>query len=155
ILTNSLLTLIAFSAVLWSITPTLFGAAVGYAFFGTGLTVLLGRRLVCLDVQQFKKEADLRYDLIQVRTHAEPIAFLQCEREEEDRLRRRLSDVVENMKGIIGLSRNIGFFTVGYDYLIQVIPLLIVAPLYIAGQVEFGMMVQSQIAFMHVMGAFS
>lgn len=155
ILTNSILTLVAFSAVLWSITPMLFGAAVGYALLGTGMTVLLGRRLVGLDVAQFRKEADLRYDLIQVRTQSEPIALLQGEADEARRLERRLGDVVQNMKGIIGLSRNIGFFTTGYDYLIQLLPLLIVAPLYMAGSVEFGMMLQAQIAFMHVMGAFS
>lgn len=155
ILTNSTITLLSFSGVLWSITPWLFLAASLYATFGSAMTVFLGRRLVKLDVRQYKKEADLRYDLIQVRTHAESIALLGGEREEGSRLGGKLASVVENMKGIIGLSRNINFFTTGFDYLIQLIPLLIVAPLYIRGDVEFGMLAQAQIAFMHVMGAFS
>ncbi len=155
IVTNSTITLLSFCGILWSITPWLLLAAVGYALFGSVMTVLLGKRMVKLDVHQFKKEADLRYDLIQVRTHAESIALLGGEPEETGRLRRGLDAAVENLKGIIGLSRNIGFFTTGYDYLIQIIPLLIVAPLYIRGDVEFGMLAQGQMAFFLVMGAFS
>lgn len=155
IITNSTITLISFCGILWSITPWLLLAAVGYAVFGSVMTVLLGKRMVKLDVHQYRKEADLRYDLIQVRTHAESIALLGGEAEESSRLRRGLDAVVENLKGIIGLSRNIGFFTTGYDYLIQLIPLVVVAPLYIRGDVEFGMLAQGQMAFFLVMGAFS
>jgi putative ATP-binding cassette transporter len=153
--TNATITLISYSAVLWSITPWLFAAAVGYTLFGSTMTVLLGRRLMRLDVLQFKKEADLRYDLIQVRTHAEPVALLSGEPEEGLRLGRRLGAAVENMKAVIGLSRNIGFFTVGFDYLIPVIPLFVVAPLYVRGEAPFGIMAQAQLAFLNVMGAFS
>jgi putative ATP-binding cassette transporter len=155
ILTNSVITLLSFSGVLWSITPWLVLAAVLYTVLGSLATVLLGRRLVKFDVQQFRKEADLRYDLIQVRNHAEQVALLGGEPEEKSRLLRRLDRVVANMKDIIGLSRNISFFTTGYDYFSQLIPLLIVAPMYIRGEVEFGMLVQAQVAFLFVMGAFS
>ena len=65
----------------------LFLAAVVYAASGSLMTVLLGKRLIRLDVLQFKKEADLRYDLIQVRTRAEPIALLGGERDEGARVR--------------------------------------------------------------------
>lgn len=155
IFTNSTIALISFSGVLWSITPWLFLAAVGYAAFGSGMTVLLGRRLVKLDVQQYRKEADLRYDVIQVRNQAETIARNGAEQDERNGLMARLAAVIANMKGIIGLSRNISFFTTGYDYLILLLPLLIVAPLFIRGEVEFGAITQAQMAFGHVMGAFS
>jgi putative ATP-binding cassette transporter len=155
ILTNSTITLISFSGILWSITPWLVVAAVGYTLFGSVMTVLLGKRMVKYDVHQYRKEADLRYDLIQVRSHAEQVALLGGEREESERLERRLGSVVGNMKQIIGLNRNIGFFTTGFEYLTQLIPLMIVAPLVISGRVEFGMMAQAQIAFLLVMGAFS
>ncbi|HEX5270744.1 MAG TPA: SbmA/BacA-like family transporter, partial [Gemmataceae bacterium] len=155
ILTNSVITLVSFAGVLWSITPWLLLAAVLYTAFGSAMTVLLGKRLVKYDVRQFRNEADLRYDLIQVRDHAEQVAFLGGEPEEGLRMLRRLGVVVANMKRIIGLSRNISFFTTGFDYLSQLIPLLIVAPLYIHDRVEFGMMAQAQVAFLFVMGAFS
>jgi putative ATP-binding cassette transporter len=155
IVINSTISLISFAGILWSITPWLFLAAVLYAVFGSLMTVFLGRRLVKFDVLQFKKEADLRYDLMQVRTHAEPVALHGGEAEEKGRLSGRLAAVVENMKAIIGLSRNIAFFTIGFDYLTQLIPLLVVAPLYIRGQAEFGMVTQAVVAFGFVINAFS
>jgi putative ATP-binding cassette transporter len=155
ILTNSIITLVLFAGILWAITPWLLLAAVLYAAFGSITTVFLGRRLVKLDVHQYRKEADLRYDLIQVRTQAESIALLRGEQEEKARLGYRLGSVVDNMKAIIGLSRNIGFFTVGYEYLTQLIPLVVVAPLVISGAREVGILWQAQNAFLLVMGAFS
>src|SRR5262249_29405097 len=67
----------------------------------------------------------------------------------------RLNDVVANSKRIITVSRNLGFFTNGYNYLTQLIPLLIVGPMYIRGQVEFGVVTQSAMAFSAFLGAFS
>jgi putative ATP-binding cassette transporter len=155
IIVSSVITLVSFCGVLWSITPWLLLAAVLYTLFGSVTTVLLGKRLVKLDVHQYRKEADLRYDLIQVRTHSEQVALMGGEPEEQGRLRQRLEAVVANMKGIIGLSRNINFFAMGYDNLSQLVPLLVTAPLYIQGRIEFGMVAQAQLAFPFVMGAFS
>ena len=54
------------------------------------------------------------------------------------------------------LNRNLGFFTTGYNYLIQIIPALIVAPMFIIGGVsEFGVITQSTMAFATLLGAFS
>jgi ABC-type uncharacterized transport system fused permease/ATPase subunit len=39
--------------------------------------------------------------------------------------------------------------------LIQIIPILIVAPLFIRGKAEFGVITQSSMAFAHIVGAFS
>lgn len=155
IFTNSTIALISFAGVLWSITPWLFLAAILYAAFGSGMTILLGRRLVKFDVHQYRNEANLRHDLIQVRTHAERLARNGTEAETRAGLLGRLVAVVQNQKAIIALSRNISFLTTWYDYLIQLLPLLIVAPLFIRGDVEFGAVTQAQMAFAHVMGAFS
>jgi putative ATP-binding cassette transporter len=59
------------------------------------------------------------------------------------------------MKAMIALNGNVGFFTVGYNYLIQLIPALVVAPLYIRGEIEFGKVTQAAMAFAFVMNAFS
>jgi ABC-type uncharacterized transport system fused permease/ATPase subunit len=53
------------------------------------------------------------------------------------------------------VNRNLGFFTTGYDYMIQLLPILIVAPLFVRGQVEFGLISQSAMAFSHLISAFS
>jgi putative ATP-binding cassette transporter len=56
---------------------------------------------------------------------------------------------------VIRVNRNLGFFTVGYKYLPQIIPALIVARLYIEGAVEFGVVTQGAMAFSQVQGAFA
>jgi vitamin B12/bleomycin/antimicrobial peptide transport system ATP-binding/permease protein len=152
---NGTLTVIAFAGVLWSISRTLFLVGIAYAAMGSLLTVLLGRRLVDLNYQQADREADFRATLIHVRENAEPIALLHREHEIEARLLDRLVALVRNMKRIIGVNRNLGFFTTGYNYLIQIIPALIVAPLFMRSEAEFGVITQSAMAFSHLLGAFS
>ena len=71
------------------------------------------------------------------------------------RLLRGLDDLAANFRRTISVNRNLGFFTTGYNYLIQIIPALIVAPLFIRGKVEFGVVTQSAMAFSQVLGAFS
>jgi putative ATP-binding cassette transporter len=56
---------------------------------------------------------------------------------------------------IIAVNRNVGFFTTGYNWMIQIIPVLIMAPAYIAGQIEFGVVTQSAGAFATAVAAFS
>jgi putative ATP-binding cassette transporter len=155
LLVQGALTLLAFSGVLWSITPWLFLIALGYAAAGSLGTILLGRRLVSLNNQQLQKEADFRYALGRVREHAEAIAQVAGEEEQKGRLGQRLARVVENFRTIIGVSRNLAFFTTGYNYLPQIIPAAVVAHLYIQGKVEFGAVTQAAMAFAQVQGAFS
>jgi putative ATP-binding cassette transporter len=152
---NGTLTVIAFAGVLWSISRTLFLVGLAYAAMGSLLTVLLGRRLVALNYQQADREGDFRATLIHVRENAEPIALLEREHQLERRLLDRLAALVLNMKRIIGVNRNLGFFTTGYNYLIQIIPALIVAPLFMRREAEFGVITQSAMAFSHLLGAFS
>src|SRR3989454_9686493 len=60
LLSNSAVTVVAFSGVLWSISRPLFAVAVLYAAGGSVLTVLFGRPLVWLNYNQLDKEADFR-----------------------------------------------------------------------------------------------
>lgn len=62
--------------------------------------------------------------------------------------------MVENFRSIIRVTRNVGFFTREYNYLIQIIPALVVAPLYFHGH-PFGIIAQAAMAFGQVVGAFS
>ena len=153
LLINGLLTMIAFVGVLWSITPWLVATALGYAALGSLGTVLLGRRLVGLDNQQLRKEADFRYALVQVRDRAEAGAPVQDGH--HGKLNERLAAVVANFRGIITINLRLGLFTGGYNYLTQIIPAAVVAPLYIRGEVEFGTVTQAAMAFSQVLGAFS
>ena len=152
---NGTFTIVAFAGVLWTISRLLFAVAVGYAALGSLLTILLGRPLVGLNYRQFDCEANFRTALNRVHEHAESVALLRWEGVVTARLRRRFDDLVDNYRRITSINRNLGFFTTGYNYLIQIIPALIVAPLYIRGEVEFGVVTQSAMAFAQLMGAFS
>jgi vitamin B12/bleomycin/antimicrobial peptide transport system ATP-binding/permease protein len=152
---NATFTVVAFSGVLWTISRVLFGVAVGYAILGSLLTILLGRPLIGLNYRQLDREANLRSALNHVNEHAESVALLHAEDQLTVRLRRRLDDLVDNYRRITSVNRNLGFFTTGYSYMIQIIPALIVAPLYIRGEVEFGVVTQSAMAFAQLVGAFS
>jgi ABC-type uncharacterized transport system fused permease/ATPase subunit len=52
-------------------------------------------------------------------------------------------------------SRNLEFFTNGYQYLIQILPAAVVAPMFFAGKIEFGVINQSVSAFNHILSDFS
>ena len=155
IFTNGVLAVLSFSGVLWAISPLLFGVAVGYATLGTLATVYLGRPLIGLNYRQSDQEANFRADLIHVRENAESVALSRREGPLTTRLLRRIDGLADNMRRIIAVNRNLGFFTTGYNYLIQIIPTLIVAPLFIRGEVEFGVVTQSSMAFAQLLGAFS
>jgi putative ATP-binding cassette transporter len=154
-LLNGGFTIVAFSGVLWSISPLLLVAAIAYAALGSLLAVLWGRPLVGLNVAQFDLEADFRAELIHVRENADQLAVARREDRLRDRLRRRLDDLVANYRRIIKVNRKLGFFTTGFGYLIPIIPVLIVAPLFFRGRVEFGVVTQSAMAFAQLVGAFS
>ncbi len=151
-LTNSVLTTAAFAGILWSITPILLGTAVLYAAIGSLLTIGLGRDLVRLNHLQLKKEADMRYALIHAREHSRSH---EVPPSESRRVYAQLRRVVHNTRAIITVSRNVGFFTSGYNYLVPVLPMMLVAPRYFSGQIEFGVVTQSAMAFAQVLGAFS
>jgi vitamin B12/bleomycin/antimicrobial peptide transport system ATP-binding/permease protein len=153
-ITNSALTTIAFAGVLWSISRVLLLTAILYAAVGSVFTVLLGYPLVALNSLQLKKEADLRYGLIHVREHGLPLGE-RDEPQEARRIQARLRRVVRNSRAMIGVTRNVGFFTSGYNYLVPILPLLIVAPLYLRGKIELGVVTQSAMAFAQLLGAFS
>jgi putative ATP-binding cassette transporter len=155
ILLNTTFTILAFSGVMWSISPLLFGVAVAYAALGSGLTFVFGRPLLWLNYDQSDREASLRSELVHLRENAESVAFLRREGRLGERILGRVDALIANMKRIIAVNRNLGFFTTGYNYLIQLIPILIVAPLFMRGQAEFGVISQSSMAFSHLIGAFS
>src|SRR5437667_12560680 len=155
LVSNAVVTVMAFSGVLWSISRVLFTVAVLYAACGSALIVLFGRPLVWLNYNQLDKEADFRANLVHVQANAESIALLRGEGRISGRLRRRLDDLTANMRRIIAVNRNLAFFTNGYNYLIQIIPALVVAPLFIRGEFEFGVITQSAMAFSALLGALS
>jgi len=155
IVVNSVMTLIGFLGVLWSISGLLVGVAMGYAVAGTFACFIIARRLVGLHYDRYQKEADFRYGLVRVRDNAESIAFYRGEKREHLDLVNRLMAVVGNMRSIILWNRNLGFFRNSYNSLALVVPILIVAPMFMSGKMQFGVVTQTLGAFAQVLGAVS
>jgi putative ATP-binding cassette transporter len=152
---NSGITLIAFIGVLWAISSTLVFTMILYAIVGTLVSILIGRKLVNLHFNQYKKEANFRYGLVRVRNNAESIAFYRGEKREHLDLFNRLTDAVANMRLVILRNRHLAFFTTGYNYIALILPVVIVAPMYMKGKVEFGVVTQAAGAFAQVLAAVS
>jgi putative ATP-binding cassette transporter len=70
-------------------------------------------------------------------------------------LLKSFAEVLTNTMSIIGWNRNLGFFTTSYNYIAMILPLLIVGPMYMRGNVEFGVVTQSESAFAQVLMALS
>ena len=149
---NSVIDLVSFSGILWSIYPPLFGALLVYALGGTGASIIIGKNLVGLNFAQEKREADYRYGLVRVRENAESVAFYGGERSEQRLLSERFGALVGNYQELLVATRNLDFFTSGYRYIIQLLPAAVVAPLYFNNEIEFGVINQSFSAFSHILG---
>jgi putative ATP-binding cassette transporter len=154
-LLNSCFTVLAFSGVLWAINPLLFIVAVGYAAIGSFAILSFGRPLIKLNHDQLDYEAGFRSALIQVRESAESIKLARWENWQAGILLNRLDRLAANFRRIISINRNVGFFSTGYNWLIQIIPALIIAPAFINGEIEFGVVTQSSTAFAALVAAFS
>ncbi len=147
--------LIAMSGVLWSISGMLMGILILYALIGTGVTLLFGKKLVFLNFQQLRREADFRYGMVHIRNNAESIAFYEGESQEGNQVRHRFSGVVDNYNRLIAWQRNLTFFTSGWDAVIKILPTFVLAQFFFAGKIEFGVISQGEMAFFQVWSAVS
>jgi ABC-type uncharacterized transport system fused permease/ATPase subunit len=148
--------LLSFSAILYQIFPGLFVAIIAYAGAGSVITANLGKDLVGKNYLRLEREADFRFSLIRTRENAESIAFYDADATlEQKTLLQYLQKVLENQLDIILIQRNLEVFTTAYRYVPQVLPSLIVAPLYFQHKIELGAISQSYGAFNHVLGDFS
>ena len=83
------------------------------------------------------------------------IMLARRERRQTALLLDRFRELVANFRQIIAIHRNVAFFTTGYNWLIQIIPVLVVAPAFMRGDIDFGAITQSAMAFTTLVAAFS
>lgn len=152
---GGIMTYFSFMPILKQVDPTgsLPWIAVGWSVIFTLVALFVGRRLVGLNFNQARYEADFRYGLVHVRNNTEAIAFYQGEEREISQLRRRFNDVLKNWNDLLGWTRNLGFVQTGSDYFTVAIPFLVLGPLYFAGKVEMGTISQASQAFGQVLSA--
>ena len=152
---DSILTLISFTAVLYSISRVLTVGLLIYAAFGTAVAVIAGQRLIKINYNQLRLEANFRYGMVHVRDNAESIAFYRGEGLERQQVTERLIAAIKNFDLLIIWQSIIDLFQYGYNYFTRIVPYLIVAPLYFAGETDFGTIGQAYLAFSQVLGALS
>jgi|SRR5919199_1439719 putative ATP-binding cassette transporter len=155
IILGSIVDVISFTGILWSISKELSLFLIVYAILGTVATLIFGQRLVPLNFNQLKKEANFRYGLVHIRDNAESIAFYRGEEQESTQIKERFVEVFRNFNLLIGWQRNVDYFTTGYGYAVVIIPALFLAPAYFADKIQFGDITQAGFAFSQVLGAFS
>jgi putative ATP-binding cassette transporter len=158
--------LVSFSIILWTISAAftlpgtdivipglLFWVALIYAGLGTLVTHWIGHRLVPLNFQQQRYEADFRFSLARLREYAEQVALLEGEKAERQLVMGRFGWVIGNFWQIVNLRKRLMAFTASYGQISPIIPYVIVAPFYFAGKVQLGTMSQTAGAFSNVEGA--
>ncbi|MFM1812035.1 MAG: hypothetical protein RLZZ336_973 [Cyanobacteriota bacterium] len=148
---SALLTFVSFIIVLWSINGQLALLLLAYSAGGTALIVFASRKLVSLNYQQLKLEADFRYGLVHIRDNAESIAFYRGEQQEAKEATRRLGGAIRNYDRLIIWEALISVIQRSYDYFSRFLPWLVIAPVYFAKEVDFGVFGQAGIAFSQVL----
>ncbi|MER3434416.1 MAG: ABC transporter ATP-binding protein [Leptolyngbya sp. ERB_1_1] len=151
VLVESILSVIAFSGVLWGISKPLVIFLVLYALIGTVVTtVIFGKPLVRLNFEQLKREADFRFSLVRIRENAEAIAFYRGEDQESNQVKARFLEVFENVKRLLIWELNLNVLTNAYEFIPFILPALVVAPAIFAGEIEVGKVTEAQGAFVRV-----
>lgn len=169
---EGVLTLYLFGGILWKVEADivyevpvfghtvvvqhlLLGALLVYSLVGTNLAVLVGRRLIALNIEQKKLGAFFRVGLVFFQKYAEPIAAYRGEQREYKKLWQRYIDTLKNNYAIASWQRNLGFFTGAYGQMAEWLPFVALAPFYFFGSLNFGSISQSRGACREILGALS
>ena len=153
---GSVIQLVAFSAVLWSISHVLVAFLAVYALAGTFIALFVfGAPLIRLNFWQLRREADFRFGLMRVRENAESIAFYRGEAQERAQIDQRFDAVFGNFARLIKAQRSLNLFQRGFYQFTLVVPNVILAGAVLSGGLEVGRAVQAAGAFAAVLGAVS
>jgi putative ATP-binding cassette transporter len=148
IVVGSIIQIIAFGGVLWSISPNLIYFLIGYSAFSSWFTAaIFGKPLIGLNFLQLQREADFRFGLVRIREHAEPIAFYEGEVQEISLLQRLFSFVFATQQNVLRWKFKLNLFQFTHSFLTAVIPTIIIANDVLCGRLEVGLAVQAAGAF--------
>ncbi len=164
----SLLTLLLFIDILWTVSGTIevpgtevqvpgymVPLAFVYAGLGAGLGWLFGRTLVRSSDALQSSEASFRYGLSRVREHAEAIALVHGEAGERAESGGRFRQLARDWDRVSWAYLGLVSFSTAYGALLPIFPILIAAPQYIAGAMSLGALMQAAQAFQRVTSALS
>lgn len=143
-----ILEIIAFLVILWQISISVGIILIIYTIIGNLIALYLSKELNKITEEELELEANYSYAVTHIRNHAESIAFFRGEKEELNRIKNKFRLILKNTLQKINWERNKEFFERAYEAMIQIFPYLIVAPLYIQGEIDFGKV--SQASFLSI-----
>ena len=150
---DAILTFLLNILILWSISTQLTLALFFYAFISSTILIISGRKLVTLNFNQLRYEADFRYGLVHVRDNAESIAFYRGEQQEQEETERRLGIVVKNFNLLIIWETIIKVIQRSSFYGSNFIPYVILIGPILSGEMDYGGFAQANVAFSLVEGS--
>jgi putative ATP-binding cassette transporter len=167
---SSITTLVAFVAMLWKLSSQaalpwrgakivipgyLVWTALLYSIAGTILIAVVGRRLIKLNFDQERFNADFRFSLVRLRENSESVAVYRGEKQEREGFMARFARVFENFRRIMLTTRQLNWWANGYGQAAVIFPILVSLPAYFAKAIEIGGIMQISSAFGQVQGALS
>ena len=154
IVLSSVIQLVAFASVLWTISQGLVYFLLGYALVTTVFTAtVFGRKLIGLNFTQLQREADFRFNLVRVREHAEPIAFHNGEEREMSALMRVFGALFANYRQVLSWQLRLNTFQYAHSFLTIVLPVVIISGQVLSGELEVGRAIQATGAFTAILSA--
>lgn len=165
---NKTVTLITFVSLLWvlsgPITLPLFGAeitipgymvwiAVIYAVVGTYVSYRIGRRLVRINFNQEQYRASFRFGMSRLKENAESVAMYRGETDEHRGLMGLFTAVWTNWWELMRAQKSLAWFQQIYGQAGGIFPILVIAPRYFAGAIDFGTIFRISQAFGQVSDA--
>jgi len=151
---QSLLDLLAFSSLMFFLSMQLFGALATYSFIGTSVSVwFFFPRITAMIADVTSKRAEVTHALVRVHENRESIAFYDGGARENSMLSARLETFISAVRRQLYWGIGLEAFQEAYSYATIVLPYLVVAPLYFAGEVPYGVVSQSSMAFSRIKGA--
>jgi putative ATP-binding cassette transporter len=169
-LLSTLVTLVSFITILWTLAGALsFGAfgvpitipgymvwaAALYAIVGSLVIQRFGHPLVSINYQQQKVEADFRFGLIRLRENAEQIAFYDGIATETTSAKSIFQRIRDNYWQIMKYTKRMTFVLSIYGQIAIIFPIMVASPRYFAGAFSFGTLMQISSAFGTVSDSFS
>ncbi len=169
-LLNAVVTFISFVGILWTLSGEfsfnwggtefvipgfMLWVAILYCGVGTVLTHYVGRRLIPLNYEQQRREADFRHHLVRVREYSEAIALDRGEKVENQQLNLRFDHVLRNYLQLIDAKKRLTMFTSTFYQASAVFPFLVAAPRFFSGAIQLGALMQIASAFNRVQDSLS
>ena len=163
---SALVSLIAFTGILWGLSAPLAVAGVEipramvfavylYVIVATWIAFRLGRPLIRLNFLNEKLTANFRYALMRLRENAENIAFYQGAQVERGTLLGRFAALIVNVWALVFRNLKFSGFNLGISQVAVVFPFILQAPRFFSGAIKLGDVMQTSQAFGQVQDSLS